>query len=82
MYSYINNNVYAVQRHGAQSALALISKDSTSSGSPSVAQHRTRYYHEAREGLYRGPLFITTYNLFSLPVSYINVMAASAIVFL
>lgn len=53
----------------------------TAATSKTFAQHRTRYYHEAREGLYRGPLFITTYNLFSLPVSYINVMAASAIVF-
>nr|WJJ08872.1 ATP-binding cassette sub-family G member 5 [Penaeus chinensis] len=53
----------------------------TAATSKTFAQHRTRYYHEAREGLYRGPLFITTYNLFSLPVSYINVMAASAIAF-
>ncbi|XP_066990295.1 ATP-binding cassette sub-family G member 5 isoform X1 [Macrobrachium rosenbergii] len=51
------------------------------STSKTFAQHRTRYYHEAREGLYRGPLFIMTYNLFSIPVSYINAMAASAIVF-
>ncbi|KAK7063157.1 ATP-binding cassette sub- G member 5 [Halocaridina rubra] len=49
--------------------------------SKTFAQHRTRYYHEAREGLYRGPLFILTYSLFSVPVSYINAMAASAIVF-
>ena len=47
-----------------------------------VAPHRTRYYHEAREGLYRGPLFILTYNFFSLPVSYLSVMAAAAVVFL
>ncbi|KAK4297641.1 hypothetical protein Pmani_029960 [Petrolisthes manimaculis] len=49
--------------------------------SKTFAPHRTRYYHEAREGLYRGPLFILTYNLFSLPVSYISVMAAAAIVY-
>ncbi|XP_050735234.1 ATP-binding cassette sub-family G member 5-like [Eriocheir sinensis] len=42
---------------------------------------RTRYYHEAREGLYRGPLFILTYNLFSLPLSYLSVMGAAAVVF-
>ncbi|XP_064091004.1 ATP-binding cassette sub-family G member 5-like [Macrobrachium nipponense] len=51
------------------------------STSKTFAQHRTRYYHEAREGLYRGPLFIMTYNLFSIPVSYVNAMGASAIVF-
>ncbi|CAL4134223.1 unnamed protein product [Meganyctiphanes norvegica] len=45
------------------------------------AIHRTRYYHEAREGLYRGPLFIVTYNLFTLPVSYVMVMASAAIVY-
>ena len=49
---------------------------------PVVAGHRTRYYHEAREGLYRGPLFVTSYSLFSLPVSFVSVMAASAIVYL
>ncbi|KAG7165809.1 ATP-binding cassette sub-family G member 5-like [Homarus americanus] len=44
-------------------------------------EHRTRYYHEAREGLYRGPLFILTYCLYTLPVSYLSVMLASAIVY-
>lgn len=54
---------------------------STAATSKTFAQHRTRYYHEAREGLYRGPLFIMTYNLFSVPVSYLSVMIASAIVY-
>uniref|UniRef100_A0A2P2I991 ATP-binding cassette sub-family G member 5-like n=3 Tax=Hirondellea gigas TaxID=1518452 RepID=A0A2P2I991_9CRUS len=43
--------------------------------------HRTRYYHEARSGLYRGPLFLVAYFFFAAPISYISVMAASSIVF-
>ncbi|KAK8729004.1 hypothetical protein OTU49_008581 [Cherax quadricarinatus] len=53
----------------------------TAATSKTFAQHRTRYYHEAREGLYRGPLFIMTYNIFTLPLSYISVMLASAVVY-
>ncbi|XP_076064875.1 ATP-binding cassette sub-family G member 5 [Oratosquilla oratoria] len=49
--------------------------------SKAFAPHRTRYYHEAREGLYRGPLFILTYVLFAWPVSYLASLAASAIIF-
>ncbi|XP_018015931.1 uncharacterized protein LOC108672721 isoform X1 [Hyalella azteca] len=43
--------------------------------------HRTRYYHEARSGLYRGPLFLVSYFCFAAPIAFLSVMAASAIVF-
>ncbi|GLH08225.1 Protein white [Gryllus bimaculatus] len=43
--------------------------------------HRTRYYQEAQEGLYSGPLFILSYLLFSLPFSLISMAAASRITF-
>uniref|UniRef100_A0A8D8X0G3 ATP-binding cassette sub-family G member 5 n=1 Tax=Cacopsylla melanoneura TaxID=428564 RepID=A0A8D8X0G3_9HEMI len=43
--------------------------------------HRTRYYQEAQEGLYSGPLFVLTYIFFSLPFSILSVGAASWIIF-
>lgn len=43
--------------------------------------HRTRYYQEAQEGLYGGPVFILSYLLFSLPFSLISMAAASRITF-
>ncbi|GLH08226.1 Protein brown [Gryllus bimaculatus] len=46
-----------------------------------VPSHRTRYYQEAQEGLYSGPLFILSYLLFSLPFSLISMAAASRITF-
>ncbi|XP_064476480.1 ATP-binding cassette sub-family G member 5-like isoform X2 [Ornithodoros turicata] len=45
------------------------------------ASHRTRYYQESREGKYRGPLFVFTHTLFSLPLSLITVWAASSILY-
>uniref|UniRef100_A0A1B6C953 ABC transporter domain-containing protein n=1 Tax=Clastoptera arizonana TaxID=38151 RepID=A0A1B6C953_9HEMI len=43
--------------------------------------HRTRYYQEAQEGLYSGPLFLLSHTLFSLPFSIITVAAGSRILF-
>ncbi|KAL7635184.1 UNVERIFIED_CONTAM: hypothetical protein RMT77_014170 [Armadillidium vulgare] len=43
--------------------------------------HRTRYYHESREGTYYGPVFVITYAVFSMPLSFISTMGASAIVY-
>ncbi|XP_063227758.1 ATP-binding cassette sub-family G member 5 [Bacillus rossius redtenbacheri] len=43
--------------------------------------HRTRYYQEAQEGLYSGPMFLFVYYLFSLPFSMVSVAAASWITF-
>lgn len=43
--------------------------------------YRTRYYQEAQEGMYSGPLFLLVYNLVSLPFSFISVAAASAIIY-
>ncbi|XP_049847501.1 ATP-binding cassette sub-family G member 5 [Schistocerca gregaria] len=43
--------------------------------------HRTRYYQEAQEGLYSGPLFLLCYLLYSLPFSAVSVAAASRISF-
>ena len=54
---------------------------SAASTATSFSAHRTRYYHEARNGLYRGPLFLVSYFFFSAPLAYITVMASSAIVY-
>lgn len=43
--------------------------------------YRTRYYQEAQEGLYSGPLFLLSYWLFSLPFSFLTVAASSRIIF-
>ncbi|XP_060529155.1 ATP-binding cassette sub-family G member 5 [Cylas formicarius] len=43
--------------------------------------YRTRYFQESQEGLYGGTLFLITYNIVSLPFSFISVLGASAIVF-
>lgn len=43
--------------------------------------YRTRYYQEAQEGIYSGPLFLLSYWLFSLPFSLITVAAGSRIIF-
>lgn len=43
--------------------------------------YRTRYYQEAQEGLYSGPLFLLSYLLFSLPFSLLTVAAGSRILF-
>lgn len=45
------------------------------------APHRTRYYQESREGKYRGPLFVFTHTLFSLPLSLLTVWAAGSILY-
>ncbi|XP_014256986.1 ATP-binding cassette sub-family G member 5 [Cimex lectularius] len=42
---------------------------------------RTRYYQEAQEGIYSGPLFLIVYDLFSLPFSLATVAASSRILF-
>lgn len=42
---------------------------------------RTRYYQEAQEDLYSGPLFFLCYALFSLPFSFLSVASASRILF-
>ncbi|RZF36626.1 hypothetical protein LSTR_LSTR007329 [Laodelphax striatellus] len=43
--------------------------------------HRTRYYQEAHEGLYSGPLFLLSFNLYSLPFSILTVAIGSRILF-
>uniref|UniRef100_A0A023F328 Putative transporter abc superfamily breast cancer resistance protein n=1 Tax=Triatoma infestans TaxID=30076 RepID=A0A023F328_TRIIF len=43
--------------------------------------YRTRYYQEAHEGIYSGPLFLICYFLFSIPFSLASVAAASRIIF-
>lgn len=45
------------------------------------APHRTRYYQESREGKYRGPLFVFTHTLFSIPLSLISVFAGATIIY-
>ncbi|XP_022650222.1 ATP-binding cassette sub-family G member 5-like [Varroa jacobsoni] len=45
------------------------------------APHRTRYYQESREGKYRGPLFVFTHALFSMPMSIFSVFAAASIIY-
>lgn len=42
---------------------------------------RTRYFQESQEGLYGGTLFLTTYNLVSLPVSFLSIISASLIIY-
>ncbi|CAG9853676.1 unnamed protein product [Phyllotreta striolata] len=44
-------------------------------------RYRTRYYQETQEGLYGGTLFLLTYNLVSLPFSFISTFAATAIIY-
>ncbi|KAF7273656.1 hypothetical protein GWI33_013642, partial [Rhynchophorus ferrugineus] len=43
--------------------------------------YRTRYFQESQEGLYGGTIFLLTYNLVSIPFSFISVMASSAIIY-
>ncbi|XP_069674885.1 ATP-binding cassette sub-family G member 5 isoform X1 [Periplaneta americana] len=43
---------------------------------------RTRYYQEAQEGLYSGPLFLLSYSFLAVPFAVISVGAASRITFL
>ncbi|CAH1154351.1 unnamed protein product [Phaedon cochleariae] len=43
--------------------------------------YRTRYFQESQEGLYGGTLFLLTYNLVSIPFSFLTTLAASAIVY-
>lgn len=45
------------------------------------APHRTRYYQESREGKYRGPLFVFTHTLFSVPLSLVSVFAGATIIY-
>lgn len=42
---------------------------------------RTRYYQEAQEDLYSGPLFLICSTLFSLPFSFLSIAAGSRIIF-
>ncbi|KAJ3642971.1 hypothetical protein Zmor_025715 [Zophobas morio] len=42
---------------------------------------RTRYFQESQEGLYGGTLFLITYNLVSIPFSFVSMVAASCIVY-
>ncbi|KAF5281614.1 hypothetical protein FQR65_LT02934 [Abscondita terminalis] len=43
--------------------------------------YRTRYYQESQEGMYGGTLFLITYNLVSIPFSFVSILGASAIVY-
>ncbi|KAM7287217.1 ATP-binding cassette sub-family G member 5 [Ixodes scapularis] len=45
------------------------------------APHRTRYYQESREGKYRGPLFVFSHTVFSMPLSVISVFAGATIIY-
>lgn len=47
-----------------------------------VPAFRTRYYQEAQEGLYGGPLFLLSYWLLAVPFAVISVGAATRITFL
>jgi hypothetical protein len=47
-----------------------------------VPAFRTRYYQEAQEGLYSGPLFLLSYWLLAVPLAVISVGAATRITFL
>lgn len=43
--------------------------------------YRTRYYQETQEGLYGGALFLITYNLVSIPFSFVSTIGAGAIIY-
>ncbi|CAG9773059.1 unnamed protein product [Ceutorhynchus assimilis] len=43
--------------------------------------YRTRYFQESQEGLYGGTIFLLTYNLVSIPFSFLSCLAAGAIIF-
>ncbi|ENN74921.1 hypothetical protein HUJ04_006258 [Dendroctonus ponderosae] len=43
--------------------------------------YRTRYFQESQEGLYGGTIFLITYNLLSIPFSFISCLGAGAIVY-
>ncbi|XP_030749911.1 ATP-binding cassette sub-family G member 5 [Sitophilus oryzae] len=43
--------------------------------------YRTRYFQESQEGLYGGTIFLLTYNLLSIPFSFVSVLASGAIVY-
>lgn len=51
-------------------------------GISTVPAFRTRYYQEAQEGLYSGPLFLLSYWLLAVPFSVVTVAAATRITFL
>ncbi|KAF5298111.1 hypothetical protein FQA39_LY02535 [Lamprigera yunnana] len=43
--------------------------------------YRTRYYQESQEGLYGGTLFLITYNLVSIPFSFVSILGATALLY-
>ncbi|XP_045475616.1 ATP-binding cassette sub-family G member 5 [Harmonia axyridis] len=43
--------------------------------------YRTRYFQESQEGLYGGTLFLTTYNLVTIPFSFLTTAMATAIIY-
>ena len=46
-----------------------------------VASIRTRYYQEAREGIYSGPTFLLSYLASSLPLTAMSTLLASILLF-
>ncbi|KAL1512895.1 hypothetical protein ABEB36_002399 [Hypothenemus hampei] len=43
--------------------------------------YRTRYFQESQEGLYGGTIFLFTYNIVSIPFSFVSCLAAGAIIY-
>jgi hypothetical protein len=46
-----------------------------------VSSERTRYYQEAREGIYSGPTFILGQLVSNLPISAFSTLLSSLIIF-
>uniref|UniRef100_A0A146KX20 ATP-binding cassette sub-family G member 5 n=1 Tax=Lygus hesperus TaxID=30085 RepID=A0A146KX20_LYGHE len=79
-------NVVANDNHINQSGLMLLSLFGTYITSAvttalTFGVFRTRYYQEAQEGIYSGPLFLIVYLLFSIPFTLATVAAGSRILF-
>uniref|UniRef100_T1J9E6 ABC transporter domain-containing protein n=1 Tax=Strigamia maritima TaxID=126957 RepID=T1J9E6_STRMM len=63
------------------SCLSIVSFVSAGVTAVNFAPHRTVFYQETRDGLYKGPLFIASHVLYSIPISLVNVFVSSGILY-
>ncbi|KAH8034766.1 hypothetical protein HPB51_002180 [Rhipicephalus microplus] len=77
---------HCCERRTDPTEATTVAKDGDANTAPkapllSTPPGRTRYYQESREGKYRGPLFVFTHTLFSIPLSLISVFAGATIIY-
>jgi len=73
--SYVTKNGLIFNSLSGAYFMAIISTVQT------FERMRTRYYQEAREGIYSGPLFLLSYLLASLPISAFSTLISALILF-